>query len=394
MGKMSRSRISWLLSNKETWLTGDFMASYLLGDLNDYIAPAQACIIPEQGGAPTVNLTDCLACSGCVTTAETVLVMSQTHLVVREALKGNKPVVASVSPASRAAISGHFGISLADSHVKVWSFLKRCGVSMVLDTFVSMGAALTATDAEFSKRLSEGGPFPMFVSECPGWVCFVEKRHPELIEKLSPVASPQQITGSLVKQVLFEGQDVFHFAVMPCYDKKLEASREGSSVDNVISTTELLEWMIAEEGVYEQDFADPFPTLTGEKVTGVVGAAGGYLQQILRRFGDVEIRKVKSVDYTEYYCGDIVLAEVYGFKNIQTMLQRMKRSGRVYHFIEVMACPGACLYGGGQPKVQGAVESVVENGIDPWGLQERLAPYLYTTFQEVSKAVSLPRLEW
>lgn len=374
------------------------MASLLLGDLNDYIEPTQACIIPpsektaeakaEGPTAVSINLTDCLACSGCITSAETVLVAQQTYSRLLEALDSRQyeQVVVSVSPQTVAALAVKYRMGVEGVWRRLNYFLKRIlGVSLVLDTAQSRSLTLALLAREFLAWRADGShqPGPLIVSACPGWVCYVEKRYREFVPLLSRTRSPQQMAGTLVKHVWRpEGRAmdrIFHCTVMPCFDKKLEASREdfvadleGSSssskeVDTVITTTELVQ-VLAERLPEGMDF----PALPEDEECGPVGrhegsGSGGYLEHVLAhaihtlhphvqgRIERIPGRNPDScqVHFVEEGSGRVLLrfAAISGFRNIQTFVVRQRKAqAPELDFIEVMACPGGCLMGGGQPK--------------------------------------------
>ncbi|PVV00973.1 hypothetical protein BB560_004627 [Smittium megazygosporum] len=271
-----------------------FSSGLRITDLNDYLAPEQDCIKPvslpkkakpsfsfrdnntidQVGGIsaslgnlqplPTeeakINLADCLACSGCVTTAETVLINLQSHQEVIKhltAAKENpnaKRVVFTLSPQTRASL----GVKYQKSPLLIASLLTEvligAGASSVLDLnfarqFMQIEAANEFIMFKKSKSPDDG---PLISSWCPGVVCYAEKSQHSLIPRFSKVKSPQQIMGSFVKSVFSKNNrispsDIYHVAVMPCFDKKLEASRPefaetvtgNRDVDIVISTLEL-----------------------------------------------------------------------------------------------------------------------------------------------------------
>ncbi|PJF18085.1 hypothetical protein PSACC_02109 [Paramicrosporidium saccamoebae] len=397
------------------------MASLLLGDLNDYIQPSVACVKPgselppeedsRKGKPVEINLNDCLACSGCITSAETVLVAEQTHLQLYSVLDENellpqserRVVVVSLCPSTGTALARRFRLSPVQVYRRLVHFFRNVlQVSLVLDTTFFANFALREAASEFinTYRENKDGTMPVLSSECPGWVCYAEKKQPKLLPQICAVRSPQQIGGALVKSYFLdrleadrslERRNVFHAAVMSCYDKKLEASREvfadkdgTRDVDCVLTTTELLA-MIEDRGQATNfvnlpeallDENDPYKTWVTSKdgsvrMVGHAGSsAGGYLFFIMRAaakelFGidlassiDLDPRITISVnrnaDYTEYALTreDTTLlrfAAVYGFRNIQTFVQKSKTKRINYHFVEIMACPGACLFGGGQP---------------------------------------------
>ncbi|KAK5015724.1 Cytosolic Fe-S cluster assembly factor nar1 [Cryomyces antarcticus] len=269
-------------------------------DLNDFISPGVACIKPietlpkqrpedasntyevtteERVAASNpppaqISLTDCLACSGCVTSAEAVLVSLQSHSEVLNTLDAyqelslpwptgaadttngtedgvkhtttqGKLFVASVSPQVRASLAATYGVTERETGHMISQLLSGpqglrsggrhgSGFIWVLDTNVVREAALVAAANEVTEALgakSSGPKRPILTSACPGWICYAEKTHPHILPHLSQLKSPQALAGTLVKSVLAQRYGispdrVFHVAVMPCFDKKLEASRE------------------------------------------------------------------------------------------------------------------------------------------------------------------------
>lgn len=369
--------------------------SLSMGDLNDFLEPAQICIkMPSEDGSKnriseikqveveinpsqstsanhqpvTINLTDCLACSGCVTSAETVLISQQSWHFVKEAMEKNKKLVFSVSPQSRVAIADSLRLEVSDSDRRIVSYFQSIpNLEGIMDTNHARNYSLAAIAREFVEKYCGDKELPLLTSACPGWICFVEKTHPELIPLVSKARSPQQIMGVLVKE---KHPEAFHVSVMPCYDKKLEASRsdfksgDSFDVDCVLSTTELLDLLSSNETTVVADIGlSPF----GSSHQG--SGAGGYLEYTLKYASSIlfpnEINPILketlyrgNVDFVEYellssQSGQVLLkfARIWGMRNIQTWLRIHKTQPKKYHFVEVMACPGGCLNGGGQPPI-------------------------------------------
>ncbi|XP_063046758.1 cytosolic Fe-S cluster assembly factor narfl [Engraulis encrasicolus] len=408
------------------------MASHFSGvlqltDLDDFITPSQECVKPikvekKQGRSlakiqieddgnyfqvnqdgrkqklekAKITLNDCLACSGCITSAESVLITQQSHEELFRVLRQNKSggdqqvvVVVSVSPQSRASLAAHYGLSSSDAGRRLTSFLKSLGVHYVFDTSFSRNFSLLESQREFIQRFQrkedDKKALPMLASACPGWICYAEKTHGEFIlPYISTTRSPQQMMGSLVKNYFAEQQGVsaqriYHVTVMPCYDKKLEASRpdfylseaETREVDCVITSGEVLK-MLEEEGVSLSDVEaaplDPmFSHVCGDEFLSHAGSgSGGYLHHTFihaakELFGEdvkeLTYKTLKNKDFQEVTLerdGEVLLrfAATYGFRNIQNLVQKLKRGKSPYHFVEVMACPSGCLNGGGQLKPQ------------------------------------------
>ncbi|XP_065109016.1 cytosolic Fe-S cluster assembly factor narfl isoform X2 [Paramisgurnus dabryanus] len=411
---------------RQNKMASHFSGVLQLTDLDDFITPSQECVKPvkvekkpgrsvakiqiEDDGSyfqvhqdgqkqklekAKITLNDCLACSGCITSAESVLITQQSHEELYRVLNHNKQasasekkvLVVSVSPQSRASLAAHFGLSSGEVARRLTSFLKNLGVHNVFDTGFSRSFSLLESQREFLERFRrkdvDKKALPMLVSACPGWICYAEKTHGEFIlPYISTTRSPQQMMGSLVKSYFatqkgVSPQNIYHVTVMPCYDKKLEASRpdfylgeyETREVDCVITSGEVLK-MLEEENVSLRDVEPAavdtmFSNVCGEEMLGHAGSgSGGYLHHVFKHaakqlFGieldELTYKTMKNKDFQEVTLekdGDVLLrfATVYGFRNIQNLVQKLKRGKSPYHFVEVMACPSGCLNGGGQLK--------------------------------------------
>ncbi|KAG9328975.1 hypothetical protein JZ751_008566 [Albula glossodonta] len=249
----------------------------------------------------------------------------------------------------------------------------------------------------------------MLASACPGWICYAEKTHGDFIlPYISTTRSPQQVMGSLVKGYFAQQQglspkQIYHVAVMPCFDKKLEASRpdffmkeaDTREVDCVITSGEVLK-MLEQEGLSLSD-VDPAPldtmfsSVCGDDLLRHAGSAsGGYLHHVYMHaakqlFGvevnDLTYKVLKNNDFQEVTLekdGDVVLrfATTYGFRNIQNLVQKLKRGKSPYDFVEVMACPSGCLNGGGQvkPLPDQSNKEVLQKVQDLYGAEQAQAP--------------------
>ncbi|XP_071300976.1 cytosolic iron-sulfur assembly component 3 isoform X3 [Agelaius tricolor] len=365
-----------------------------------------------------ITLNDCLACSGCITSAESVLVSQQSHGELCKVLALNKAaaaheqklVVVSVSPQSRASLAARCKLGLLETAQKLTTFLKGLGVHHVFDTTFSRNFSLLESQQEFVRRFQRQAEdkkaLPMLASACPGWICYAEKTHGSfIIPHISTTKSPQQVMGSLVKGYFAEQQHlppdrIYHVTVMPCYDKKLEASRpdffnqeyQTRDVDCVITTGEVLK-LLEQEGVSLSD-VDPSPLDTMNK---------DFQEVTLERDGQVLLH----------------FALAYGFRNIQNLVQKLKRGKCPYHYVEVMACPSGCLNGGGQIKLEGesskeelqqverlyeslraevpeenqAVRELYEHWLGGWG-SERALQVLHTQYHAVERASSALSIKW
>ncbi|XP_007955657.1 cytosolic iron-sulfur assembly component 3 [Orycteropus afer afer] len=405
-------------------MASPFSGVLQLTDLDDFIGPSQDCIKPvkvdkrpgsgvarihieddgsyfqvsQDGGTrrlekAKISLNDCLACSGCVTSAESVLITQQSHGELRKVLNANKAaapgqqklVVVSVSPQSTASLAARFQLSPSDTARKLTSFFKKIGVHYVFDTAFSRNFSLIESQREFVQRFrNQADPkqaLPVLAAACPGWICYAEKTHGGvLLPHLSTARSPQQVMGALVKDFFAQQQhlapdQLYHVTVMPCYDKKLEASRpdffnqefQTRDVDCVITTGEVFK-LLEEEGVSLPDL-EPTPldvlcscVSTAEPTSHRGGGSGGYLEHVFRHaahelFGihvaELTYKPLRNKDFQEVTLerdGQVLLHFVaaYGFRNIQNLVQKLRRGRCPYHYVEVMACPSGCLNGGGQ----------------------------------------------
>jgi len=400
-----------------------------LTDLDDFISPGQECIKPvkvekvakqtkgakikiEADGSyfeetaqgerkklekASISLADCLACSGCITSAETVLIEQQSaeqlYRVFSEK-KGESPpfIVFSMALQPILSLGAKYGLTPQESGEHLAGFLKRLGADLVLDLQLAEDWALLSLQQEAAEHRhgSQGKgkhPGPLLASSCPGWVCYAEKTHGSwILPYLSKVKSAQQIMGSIVKQYLptklnRDPSQIYHATIMPCFDKKLEASREdfktvlgeGQEVDCVVTTLEIEE-MLAREGLKslvdcEKCPLNPVipgfhkPVLRTTNGSGSDGSSDHVFRHLaktqLNKLVDVNLqyKTLKNNDFKEIQLeGEnqtiLKIAIANGFRNIQNLVQKMKRKRCDYDFVEVMACPAGCLNGGAQLRAE------------------------------------------
>ncbi len=323
--------------------------------------------------------TNCLLCGQCVAACPVGALNEKSHMDrVKEALAdSNKHVIAAMAPAVRTAMGELFRMGYGqDVTGKVYAALRQLGFDKIFD--INFGADMTIMEeaTELIERIKNNGPFPMFTSCCPGWVRQVENYYPELLDNLSSAKSPQQIFGTASKTYYPHISDidpakVFTVTIMPCTAKKFEADRDEMEVDGlrqidaVLTTRELAKFIKDSKIQFaklEDEEADPaMGEYTGAGV--IFGATGGVMEAAIRTAKEfVEKKELDKVDYTEVRglegikeatvkVGDIDVnvAVVNGAKNLTKFME----SGTMdkYHFVEVMACPGGCVNGGGQPHV-------------------------------------------
>lgn len=306
-------------------------------------------------------------------------------------------MVVSLSLQGIASLAHRYGIrDPQEAAEKLASFFISIGCDRVYDINLARHLALTEIQREYRDRKSSSTSGPVISSACPGWICYVEKTNGDLvIPYLSKVRSPQQIMGSLVKRNFLETRglprkNVFHVTVMPCFDKKLEASRsdfksdlDGSAeVDCVLTPVEIEKILESEDVSLEEFDRRPLDVLlvTGceldHPLTSHPGSeSGGYAENLLISqlseklkcspddlVGSIEYTTCKNNDFIELKLEDSKIdnslekfeapkfAIINGFRNIQTVVQRLKRKILKYDYIEVMACPSGCINGGAQSR--------------------------------------------
>ena len=308
---------------------------------------------------------------------------------VRQAIADpHKVVVVSTSPAVRASLGEEFGMEPgAFVEGKMVALLRALGVDYVLDTNFAADLTIVEEASELVRRITQGDrPLPQFTSCCPGWVHFAEIYFPELLPYLSTAKSPIGMQGPTVKtyfarQMGLDPRQIVHVALTPCTAKKFEIRREelhGAAdyhgiegmrdTDQVITTRELARWA-REAGIDWSALEDSaYDSLMGQASgAGVIfGNTGGVMEAALRTAyayitGQPAPESLLQLDPVRGYDGvreaqiqigklTLRVAVIYGTANARRFLDHMKESATQYHFVEVMACPGGCIGGGGQPK--------------------------------------------
>uniref|UniRef100_A0A0V0G935 Putative nuclear architecture related protein n=1 Tax=Triatoma dimidiata TaxID=72491 RepID=A0A0V0G935_TRIDM len=459
-----------------------FSSILQLSNLDDFITPSQECIKPveikkeasrtgskikiEDDGSYVeitatgdknklsrvdISLADCLACSGCITTAESVLITQQSHDELLRVFKNRhsenlKLIVVSLALQPILSIAAEYSLSSEICLQKLAALFKRLGADLVLEMGLADDFALVEEQREFLNRYQryiEGDKtaLPMLASTCPGWVCYAEKTKGHLLPNLSTCRSPQQIMGRLVKDILSKqknitSSEIYHATLMPCYDKKLEASRsqfsvEGSrDVDCVITPVEMMllirdecaEGLLNNERNTEIDWPwktiQPYRSLCRVEGSG----SGGYAHHILAHAKKAFFNYSGDIPFeTVTRKSDILLAKheengkslkvsiVTGFRNIQNVVNKMKRGTCDYNYIEIMACPSGCLNGGAQVKghlkqieqihSELAIRNVEElhEMYSSWleGFNsDKVNTYLHTTFEPVTFNPNPLSIKW
>ena len=325
----------------------------------------------------------CTFCGQCVAVCPTGALTEVNNISkVWGALnKTDKFVIVQTAPAVRAALGEEFGLPAGTNVTgKMVTALRNLGFNMVFDTDFAADLTIMEEAKEFIGRLENGGRLPILTSCCPGWVKFFEHQFGDLMDIPSTCKSPQQMFGAVAKSYLCEKmnidpKDMVVVSVMPCLAKKYEASRPEfehngvRDVDIVISTRELAK-MLKEAGVdfttlTDGEFDQPLGESTGAAV--IFGASGGVLEAAVRTayewitnktLENVEFEEVRGIagikEATIDVDGTLVrVAIANGLGNARTLLNRIRHGEASYHIIEIMACPGGCIGGGGQPYIHG-----------------------------------------
>lgn len=326
---------------------------------------------------------DCAACGQCITHCPTGALRERndTIQVMRAIRDPKKTVIVQIAPAVRAAWGEGFGLSRDEATVgKMVAATRQVGFDYVFDTDFSADLTIMEEGNELFDRLSKrdaGAKFPMFTSCCPGWVRFMKSQYPEYTDYLSTAKSPQQMFGAVAKsyyaQVLdIDPADIFCVSVMPCTAKKYECdvpqvndAGAGKDVDVALTTRELVRMMksaqVNLETLEEQEFDQPIGLGTGAGV--IFGATGGVMEAALRSAvyfatgknpGADDFKIVRGSDgireATVDIAGTTVKAAIAsGLGNARKLMEQVKAGEVDYDFIEIMACPGGCAGGGGQP---------------------------------------------
>ena len=321
-----------------------------------------------------LSQSTCVGCGQCSAVCPTgaLVVRNDLSRVWRALSDKDVKVSVQIAPAVRVALGKELNVTEGENAMgKIVAALHRIGFDEVYDTTAGADLTVLEESAEFLGRLEKGGKVPLFTSCCPAWVRYCEKMHPELLDNVSSCRSPMQMMASLLKEQSKEkGERLFHVAVMPCTAKKFEAAREEFTkngmpdVDAVMTTQELIR-MIKEFGLIfdelEPEAVDtPFGSVSGAGV--IFGVTGGVTEAVLRRVsGDKTRAGLATIsqigargnegckEFTVPY-GDkeLRVAVVSGLRNAEEVIKRIQ-NGEHFDLVEVMACPGGCVCGAGQP---------------------------------------------
>lgn len=355
----------------------------------DFAFRGSKMLISTAFGKP-LSETMCVGCGQCAVACPTgaITARSEIQKVWDSISNPSVKTVVQVAPAVRVALGNMVGIPEGkDVSGLIFAALRKMGFDEVYDT--SFGADITVLEEskEFLERLKEGKRLPIITSCCPAWIQYCEKKHPELMENVSTCRSPMEMFASVIKEERQErGKKLFHVAVMPCTAKKFEAQREeflgkdGSrNVDAVITTDELTH-MLKEAGILLNEIDPepvdhPYDNASGAAV--IFGVTGGVTEAVLRnvvkdksrsalmKLSNVGERGNEGLKIFELTTEDgvgIRIGVASGLANAEKLLGMLK-NGEKFDIIEIMACPGGCVAGGGQPFVHADVRRTRGKGL-------------------------------
>ena len=336
----------------------------------------ETCISTVDG--KSLNDVNCTFCGQCIMNCPTgALHEKETIDEVWEKLRDlETTVIVQTAPAVRASIGEEFDMPIGtNAEGKMVTALKRLGFDKVFDTNTGADFTIMEEANEFIKRFKEDDNMPMITSCCPGWVKYAEMNYPELLSHLSSCKSPHEMFGALLKSYYAEKEKldpkkIYVVSIMPCIAKKFEAEREQlytddmRDVDNVITTRELAR-MIKQANIDlsklpDGKFDDPMGEATG--AAAIFGTTGGVMEAALRTAQDVLTGKdLKEIDFeavrgkkgikratVEIAGKTIKIVVASGLSNAHKIMEEIKSGKADYQFVEIMACPGGCIMGGGQ----------------------------------------------
>lgn len=362
--------------------------------------------------------TTCTFCGQCLSVCPTGALTEKSNVSeVWRALASDKHVIVQVAPAVRVALGEMFGMEVGSNvEGKIVTALRRLGFDRVFDTNFAADLTIMEEANEFVDRLKGEGELPILTSCCPGWVNFMEQQFSDMIDIPSTCKSPHEMFGAIAKSFYadkegIDPEDIVVVSVMPCISKKYEAKRdelenEGySDVDKVITTRELAE-MIKEVGIdfislEDSDFDNPMGESTG--AGDIFGTSGGVIEATVRTaykmitekdLEEVEFYDLRGLDGIKYATVDIEgreinIAVANGLGNTRRLLEKLKNKEISLDAIEVMACPGGCIGGGGQPYHRGDISILKKRSEGLYKLDESKKlrksyenPYIKSLYEE------------
>ena len=348
----------------------------------------ESCV--STAGDHSLADVDCTYCGQCIEACPTGALHEKddTSKVWVKLKDPDIYTVVQTAPAVRVALGEEFE-QLIGTNVKgkMVTALRKLGFDKVFDTNTGADFTIMEEANEFIDRIQEGGVLPMITSCCPAWVRFAEKNYPDQLEHLSSCKSPHQMFGAIIKSYYakkfnIDPSKIYVVSVMPCIAKKYECTREEMEedglrdVDAVITTRELSR-MIKQANIEfnvleETDFDDPMGEASGAGA--IFGTTGGVMEAALRTAADtIEGKSLGKFEYTAVRGGagikratvtiagkDINVVVASGLKNARKIMDEIRTGNVDYQFVEIMACPGGCIMGGGQPIKNSKIRSTVD----------------------------------
>lgn len=326
-----------------------------------------------------LNVSSCVNCGQCIMVCPTGALTEQNHFTeIKDALQDTeKKVVIQYAPSISISIAEEFGMPVGtDINGLMNAAIRKMGFDFVFDTTFGADLTIMEESSELIHRITNNETLPLITSCCPGWVKYAEEFTPDFIPNLSSCKSPQQMTGAVIKsyfadQEKLNPEDIYSVSIMPCTAKKFEGQREEmtkngiSDVDAVLTTREFVKFIkmfgIDIETLTPEVADNPFGARTSAGK--IFGATGGVAEAAIRtayhtltgkeltEFKVPALRYMKGRKETKIQIGDLELgvAVVHGLANAKELFDEIRAGRDDIHFIEVMACPGGCVGGGGQP---------------------------------------------
>lgn len=348
----------------------------------------ESCV--STAGDNSLADVDCTYCGQCIEACPTGALHEKDD-TAKVWMKLKDPEVYTVvqtAPAVRVAIGEEFGMPIGENTAgKMATALRKLGFDKVFDTNTGADFTIMEEANEFVDRISDGGVLPMITSCCPAWVRFAEKNYPDQLEHLSSCKSPHQMFGAVIKSYYakkfnVDPSKIYTVSVMPCIAKKYECTREEMEadglrdVDAVITTRELARMIkqgnIEYTSLEDSLFDDPMGEASGAGA--IFGTTGGVMEAALRTAADtIERKYLGQFEYKDVRGGagikkasvtiagrKIKVVVASGLKNARKIMDEIRAGKADYDFVEIMACPGGCVMGGGQPIKNSKTRSTVD----------------------------------
>lgn len=351
-----------------------------------------------------LGVTDCIGCGQCIVSCPVGAIYERSSIdEVWDAISNpEKKVVFFTAPSIAATLGECFGMPVGTNvEGKMVTAMKMLGDVEVFNMNLTADLTIMEEANELIERVKSNKPLPMFTSCCPGWVKFAEHNYPELLPNISTCKSPQQMFGAVLKSYYcqknnIDPKNLYVVSVIPCTAKKFETAREemqnGGMPDvDVAITTRELSRMIKGAGITfpslpDTEFDNPFALASG--AAAIFGATGGVMEAALRTAANLldgtnekvefmDVRGTSGIKEATYRIGgmDVDVCVASGIGNARKVIDMIKKGEKKYLFVEIMACPGGCVNGGGQPVQSDSVRNYTE-------LKAKRANVLYTADSE------------